>query len=270
MSRPKPADFYSTLDSAPQQGDILLGAVARVVATDDFAPPRWSALDEAHAGVLPAEQLGEVGMPELRVAAGRALVMITTHDCGMDKEFNHVVDELLSAGSAMTEATAMLTAEGRTDLDRGFQVSPLVAPTSVTIAGSVVDQGLLMAGRLVGYLPVPELVVNGTVVIPPSVVDLSYRSTLDRLAYTRRVASVSETARERLRYALTKLDVLRTPSLESQLSQAVGQTILTAKVHKKNPLVVRLTLEDHSVLELLLKPGSPGPGPISRTRRSLP
>ena len=92
---------------------------------------------------------------------------------------------------------------------------------------------------------------------------------MDRLTYARWLACVSEATRERLRYALARLDVRRTPALEPQLSAVLGQRIGTAKVHKKNPLVVQLLLEDGTRLELLAKTGSPAAGPIARTRRSV-
>ena len=137
------------------------------------------------------------------------------------------------------------------------------------MAGVPVDQGLLRAGRIVGYLPVPALVVNGATLIPEAVVDLNYRATLDRLAYTQRVTAVSEVARGQLRHALARLDVLRTPALEASLSAAVGQELRSARVDKANPLQVVLTLADGTTLELWQRPGSPPGGPVSRSRRSV-
>ena len=269
MSAPTGPDFYSNVDTTPQQGDILLAQVTRVVADDDFAPPRWQVLDEARFELLPAVQLaGGAVMPAVRVVGGRCLVMVTTHDCGLDKEFNAVVDQLVKKDT-LSEPDAMSVAEARPDLDRTFQVSPLLDPATVEVAGNVVDQGLLLAGRYVGYLPVPELVVGGEVLVPSAVVDLNYRTTIDRLSYTARVSCVSEATRELLRYALARLDVLRTPTLEAELSAVLGQVIIKAKVQKKNPLIVQLTLEDGSVVELLKTPGSPGPGPVARSRRSV-
>lgn len=257
---------------APQQDDILLGAVSRVVGDDGYAPDRWQALDEHQAVLAPARAAGPALMPALRVAAGRALVVVCTHDCGLDKEFNAVVDELIKPTDSqrIDERTAQSMAEAREDLDRCFAVSPLVDPSTVLVAGRPVDRGLLMGGSIVGTLPVPELRVGDAVIVPESVVDLTYRSTLDRTAYTQRITRISEPARERLRFALAKLDVLRTPSLEVQLSVAVGQQIVSAKVSRSSPLLVELTLADGSRIELLKTPGSPGPGPASRTRRSVP
>jgi diadenosine tetraphosphate (Ap4A) HIT family hydrolase len=72
------------------------------------------------------------------------------------------------------------------------------------------------------------------------------------------------------RELVARLDVPRTPVLESELGAALGQAVVKATVHKRNPLIVALTLEDGSVLELLKKPGSPAPGPRARSRRSVP
>jgi hypothetical protein len=270
VTKPTSQRFYSTADEAPQQGDILIGAVARVIADDEFSPPRWAGLDEHRAMLAPALQAGLVEVPPLRVAGGRSLVMICSHDCGLDKEFNIVVDELTDPRGEwrLDEATAVAHAEARDDLDRTFTVSPLVSPDKVLVAGEPVDRGSLLGGHVVGYLPVPELVVNGRVVIPESVVDLSYRATLDRRAYTQRVTSVSEEARQQLRFALARLDVLRTPNLELQLSAAIGQEITSAKVSKKNPLIVELVLADGTTVQLLKPPGSPAPSSRSRTGRS--
>jgi hypothetical protein len=265
------ADFYSRIDEAPQQGDILFGAVSRVVGEDRFSPARWLTLDEHEVVLRPETTVGLLRVPALRVMAGRALVMICSHDCGLDKEFNASVDRMIddSVGGSLDEATAIRVAEDWVDLDRSFSVSPLVDPDTVEVAGAQVDRGLLMSGRVVGYVPVPELVIADRVVIPESVVDLGYRSTLDRLAYVQRITCVSELAREHLRFALARLDVLRTHSLEDQLSGAVGQLISSAKVSKTNPLVVEIRLADGSTIELLAEPASPGPGPASRTRRSV-
>lgn len=259
MTRLAAGQFYSTLDEAPQQGDILLGAVTRVVGEDRFSPSRWRALDEYTVTLAPSLTAGRAELPPLHVTGGRALVMVCTHDCGLDKEFNVVIDR-----EQLDDEADIARVEARDDLDRTFTVSPLVAPESVTVAGEPVDRSALMAGRVIGFLPVPELVVAGRVIIPESVVDLTYRATLDRLAYTQRLTCVSESAREGLRYALARLDVLRTPTLEQQLSDAVGQSIQSVKVSKKNSLLVQLRLADGTTLELLQKPGSPRPGPPSR------
>lgn len=265
-SRLTSEQFYARGDLPPQQGDVLLGAVSRVVASDEFVPAHWRDLDEVAVETHPEVHDGGRTVPAVRIVAGRALVMVTTHDCGLDKEWNREVRALVADG--MVEEEARAQAEASTDLDRNFNVSPLVDPDAIAVAGHPVDRGLLMAGRVVGYLPVPELIIDGRAVIPESVVDLTYRSTLDRGAYTQRITAVSEESRSRLRYALARLDVLRSPTLTVELSAAVGQEITAARVAKRNPLVVELTLGSGDVLRLLQQPGSPPEGP-GRTASSL-
>lgn len=260
-----PADqFYVRGDLAPQQGDILIGTVVRIVADGELVPARWEALDQTVTELLPAGAEG----PALRAAGGRELVMVSTHDCGLDKEFNARVRRLVDSGAG--EQAAVAQAEAAPELDRTLQVSPLVDPGLVTVDGVPVAHDLLMAGKVVGYLPVPALVDGGQQLIPESVVDLSYRTTTDRLAYTARVTSISEAARQALRYSLARLDALRSPLVELELADAMGQRIKTARVAKRNPLVVELTLEDDSMLRLLQQPGSSAPGGPSRTAASLP
>lgn len=263
--------FYALDDGPPAQGDILFASVARVVGDDQWSPPRWRVLDERVVELAPSE----ADLPAIKVAGGRSLVMVTTHDCGHDKEFNAVVDKLLkereiSEDDSEEVSAVMAEVERDITLDRSFQVSPLLDPLSVEVAGLKVDQSLLLAGRFVGYLPVPPFVVDGVEVIPQAVVDLNYRATIDRIGYVSRLTSISEEARQILRYALARLDVLRTPTLEAELSEAIGQEIKNARIDKRNPLLVKLTLADGSVLELLQKPSSPPPGPVSRSRRSVP
>jgi hypothetical protein len=266
-----PADrFYLAGDHPPAQGDILLASVVRVVGDDALGPPRWKVLDELVVELAPRTD----SLPSILVAGGRSLVMVTTHDCGQDKEFNAEVDRLLKERGVHdrdTKGIHKITSEVESDstLDRSLQVSPLLDPASVEVAGQPVDQGLLLSGRMIGYLPVPALVVGDRQIIPPAVVDLNYRVTIDRLSYASRLSAVSEEAREELRYALARLDVLRTPTLESELSRAIGQEIRGARVDKRNPLIVKITLADGSALELLQKPGSPDPGPVSRSSRSV-
>jgi len=260
-------DFYVADDLPPQQGDILLGAVARVIAKDSFSPARWAALDEALSPALGAQRVpGGRDIPAVHVAAGRALVMVTTHDYGLDKEFNARYEHLVATGVGRDRALA--DAESANELDRSFQVSPLIDPTAVTVDGRAVPPDQLLAGKVIGYLPVPELILDGIVVVPASVVDLGYRATIDRMSYAARVCCVSETARRQLRYAMARLDVLRTPTLETDLAQAVGQSITKARVSKRDPIVVEVTLADGSRLDLLAQPGSPPPGPVSRSARS--
>lgn len=258
------SQFYIADYVAAQQGDIVLVPVARV-ASGGFSPQRWVDLDEEYSHIVAAR----AETPEVDTFAGWSPAMVTTHDCGLDKEFNAAATTREQAEGTLSEA-ALENIESDLSLDRFWQVSPLIDPVRVEQAGQQVDQGLLLAGKVVGYLPVPRLEVNGEELLSTSVVDLNYRVTVDRLAILTRVSSISEEARTQLRYALARVDALRTPGLSFELSSLTGSTITTAKRSKKNPLTVDLTLGDGRVIRLVQEPHSPSGRGAARTGRSAP
>ena len=192
-----PADRFYVPEAGPlKQGDILLAGVARLVAEDRFSPRAWERLDAQDVTIHEARD-GK----DLWLEAGPALVMVTSHDCHFDKEWNIRRRALIREGVADDEAGRI--AETDRTLDRTFTASPMVYLTEVDR-----DQGMLRAGRILGYLPVP---VSDSGLVPESAVDLTYRVTLDRLDVVR-VASTSAEARTHLRYALAELDSLRATS----------------------------------------------------------
>jgi hypothetical protein len=242
--------FYAPEPGGLQQGDILLSGVSRTTASDGYSPPQWDQLD-AQQVVLDGAKPGH---EPLRLFSGFGLVMVTSHDCQLEKEWNRRRSELVALGHSEDDAEAAATADD--SLDRSVVASPLIDPDDLT----TVDRGNLLGGRIVGYLPVPAS-VDGHV--PESVVDLTYRCTVDRLDVVR-VASLTTLARSQLRYALVRLDALRTPYLGFEVESVIGRRIEGATVPKKDPLTVRLRLDDGRVIELMQQPGEP-PGPSART-----
>jgi hypothetical protein len=241
-----PADqFYIPVEGPPKQGDVLLAGVARLVANDRFTPPAWSRLDAYDATI---ELEGD--SPDLRLVAGPALVMATSHDCHFDKDWNRRRSSLIREGYAEDDADRIANAD--TTLDRTFNASPLLWPDEVGR-----DRRALLDGKIVGYLPVPA---SPDDVVPEAVVDLTYRVTLDRLG-VQRVASISEAARAELRYALAHLDSLRATKVGFEIEHAVGRTIQDVSVSRERRLFVRLHLDDGTNIELLQQPDEPGPGP---------
>lgn len=238
--------FYVPADGPPQQGDVLLAGVARLVAEDRFTPPQWPSLDAYDLTVSPAGAEHD----QLRLATGPALVMVASHDCHFDKEWNRRRSALIKDG--VPEPDADRLADEDASLDRTFTASPLLLPDDLEV-----DRGNLMAGRIVGYLPVPA---SRDGLVPEAVVDLTYRVTLDRLDIMR-VASISAAARAQLRYALTRLDSLRAVTVGFEIEAVVGRHIEAVTFSSPNPLVVRLQLDDGSVIELLQQPTDPGEGP---------
>lgn len=246
-----PADqFYVPVDGPPKQGDILLAGVARLVADDRFTPPAWNRLDTYDATIEIADEASD-----LRLLAGRALVMATSHDCHFDKDWNRRRNSLIRQGHAEDDADRIASADAT--LDRTFNASPLLWPDEVGR-----DRRALLDGKILGYLPVPAS-PDGNV--PEAVVDLTYRVTLDRLDDIHRVASISETARAQLRYALAQLDSLRATKVGFEIEHAVGRTIQDVSVSQERRLFVRLHLDDGTNIDLLQQPDEPGPGPSRPT-----
>jgi len=241
--------FYAPEAGGLQQGDILFSGISRIIGDDGYSPPEWEFLDthQVHVdGVKPD------GGP-VRLFAGFGLMMVTSHDCQLEKEFNRHRSELIAQGKSEEEATADVVADPT--LDRTLVASPLVNPEDIRV-----DQGQLLAGHFVGYLPVPAS-LDGRV--PECVVDLNYRCTIDRFDVVR-VTSVSSRARSQLRYALVRLDALRTPNLGFAVEDVIGHSIERAEVPRTNPLTVHLVLDDGSTIELLQQPGEPQ-GPSARS-----
>lgn len=236
-------DFFVDADVPLQQGDILLAGVARYLGADLFTPPAWRELEALHV------DLDDAGWTA-RLTAGPGLVMVTSHDCHFDKQWNRRRKDLLAQG--LGEAEAEEIASGDAELDRTFQASPLVRPEQLGV-----DPGNLMAGRMVGYLPVPA---SSDEHVPEAVVDLTYRCTLDR-ADVVRVSSVTEPARARLRQALAHLDALRSTELGFTVEEVLGRSIAKVELPSRDPLVVRLHLDDGAVIELLKHPAEPPPTP---------
>lgn len=242
-----PAEYYVKTDGPLRQGDVLLASVVRLVAPDRFSPGPWDELDDAFSEVHPT---GHYNRPLLG-AAGPALVMVTSHDCHFDKEWNREVRRLTKEG--VRRAEAQQRAEANDALDRTFCASPLIRPEDIPVA-----KGELMAGKVVGYLPVHES-LDG--LVPECLVDLTYRVTLDRLDEIRRVASISDQVRAQLRYGLARLDSLRATEVGFRVEEVVGQRITAVDFPSRSPLEVLFSLEDGQVIRLLQQPGEPGPGP---------
>ncbi len=239
-----PDDFYEWHDE-PRQGDIVLCGVSRIIADDRHSPPQWEALD---AHFVQIDDAWDTGRP-LGVAAGIGLAMVVTHDCQLDKEWNQRVRELERSG--MTLDRAEREAASDVTLDRTLAVSPLVDPSD--LRGG---RGNLLAGRVIGYLPLPRHPEN---LVDECVVDLTYQCTVDRLDVVK-VTSISEAGRKQLRYAVIQLDALRTADLGFEVEAVVGRTIRKVEVPGRSPLEVRIQLDDGQVIQLLQQPGTPDKG----------
>jgi hypothetical protein len=239
------ARFFEASSGPLKQGDILLAGVTRLMAEDQFSPASWEGLDEYVVTVEDARPDGSA----LRAALGPALVMVTSHDCHFDKEWNRRRGELMRSGLSAEQAEQ--EAEQDASLDRTFTASPLVDPDDVNV-----DRGNLLAGNIVGYLPVPA---SHDGLVPEAVVDLTYRCTIDRLDVFR-VSCVSNTVRAQLRYALARLDSLRATELGFEVEEVLGHNITKVEIPRRDPIAVRLHLDNGTTVDLLQHPGEPEGG----------
>jgi hypothetical protein len=182
---------------------------------------------------------------------------VVSHDCQLEKEFNDRVRMLVEEGRSEAEAEAV--ADGDPTLDQFINVCPLIDPSCYRATWDS-----LSAGKVIGAFPVPGQEDRR---ISPSVVDLTFRATIDRNVVVARFASLSEDARAHLRYAIARTDVFRNPNVTAELERAVGKEITSVKRSKAEPLVVVLTLSDGTTAELVMRPA-----PVDTTgpQRRLP
>lgn len=186
------------------------------------------------------------------------LVMVVSHDCHLDKELHLVARALLRANPDRDENWAYEKAEPDDTLDHVIVSQPDRQPDDVSVG----DTNMLLAGRIVGFFPVPASPQHG--LTSPAVVDLGHRTTVDRLTLTRRLASITDDARLMLRYALARMDSLRTPDLTAELEAAVGERVTGIERPTGKRVTLVITLEDGNTFEVL-----PGPGttPLDGPRR---
>lgn len=215
--------MYSADTSRPiQQGDLFISSgVTRIVATAGaYTPAAWESFSEPVGQVAPPLS-GAAGLSAL---GGRALVMVVSHDCQLDKEANQRARALMKAGG-LDEEAAFALAEDDDTLDRHVIVCPVVPLDGLLDPADTSSRALLARGRLLGYYP---LVDEGRLGLDGVVVDLGLRATVDRLTLDQRLVSLTDPARIQLRYALARMDSLRTPDIGHELDLAVGQRITKA------------------------------------------
>ncbi len=94
---------------------------------------------------------------------------------------------------------------------------------------------------------------------PESVVDLTYRCTIDKRAISNRRWCLNAASRDKLRYAIARFDSFRSLDVGEKIEAAIGRTITDVAVDTSNRLAVAISLDDGSVLHLVQPPGEPDP-----------
>ena len=238
-----PEHYFDFGDPPLRQGDMVLAPLVRL-QTDAQRIDRWETFDQEQTSV---GSPGEDELLDLIAHSGYGPVMIVTHDCHLDREFLSEVRRLRSEDPALSLADAEAQAEDNPQLDRFLQVCPLVPLEHVATQWESIA-----AGEVIGSFPVPPLADQG--LARRTFADFTHRSTIDRHLIVERLASLSLEACTMVRYALARHDVFRTPEIGFDLEAAVGRRIRHVERSSVSPLLVRLELDDGTVLELVNQP----------------
>jgi hypothetical protein len=234
------------------QGDVYLAPTAIVWSEEAFqAIPLIPPAPEEPGGVVftPAwaRSSAPLAPPVVTLATRWAPVLVLSHDCEIDKEFNEEVDALVRDG--MPEEEAMAHAAGNPELDRYILVSPLLPYDEQELAAARWDA--VRASQKIGYVPLPPI---------PACEDAEFFVHLSRICTVERrllspgykAASLTEQARSLLRFKIAEALSSRNISVVSKLEAAIGHRITdvrTMKV-KRQDATVMLVLEDGSEVQV--------------------
>jgi hypothetical protein len=250
-------ELYFTHDSDRyyQQGDIVL---APMVVLESGNLPASAATGRPAVGDLLLNEVWDE--PPLAGESGRLVssvclcpVVITTHDCTLDKEFNRCVDALRTKQGMQLNA-AIRAAANDLSLDRYINVAPVVPLSHAAPSGPAE----LRQNKVVGYFPVVEDDDRG---IDAGVVDLLRETTIDRDLIVARLAVLSDEARAALRYSLARYWVYRAPKIGFELEDAIGRRIKDVAISGEGTLGIELALDNGSTLRFVQAPHTDDPGP---------
>lgn len=249
------------------QGDICLAPTTMI----------WSSTIVEAPPVIPAapDELGQpifvpgwqrtLSTPELVPGIALELVfspvLVLSHDCEIDKEWNEWIEMRIADG--WSEADAEAEASARTDLDTRILVSPVLGYASDILPERSWDA--VRAAQKIGYFPLPVMAAFGGAEF---LVHLSRACVIDRNLLHRpvRVLSLSEEARQILRFKLAEVLASRNLSVLGRLEAAVGRRIGDVKVlkRKRSDVTVALVLDDGSEVQVGVKSDAPPDAPASR------
>jgi hypothetical protein len=262
-----PDEFYlAEARSHLSQGDIYLAPSVVVWASETYPartiPPAPSGPGQVTYvpawttnGPAPAVTLGTSWTP----------VLVISHDCELDKEFNESVDARVAAGTA--EEDAIQDASNDRSLDRHVLISPLLPYEESVVLPERWEA--IRATQKIGYFPLPPMPAYEDAEF---LVHLSRISTIERALLERcpKVGSTSERARAILRFKLAEAHASRNLTLVSKLESAIGQAITelrTVKV-KRGDATVALVLASGEELHVSARADRDPPPPPERLRQS--
>ncbi|HST59261.1 MAG TPA: hypothetical protein VLK84_11240 [Longimicrobium sp.] len=233
------------------QGDIYLAPAVMVWSADAFRampviPPAPSRPGDTV--FTPAWGRSTASQaPMVTLATSWTPVLVLSHDCEIDKEFNEYVELLIREG--LPEQEAERRASTVRELDRYVLVSPLLPYVDAELAPGRWEA--VRSGRKIGYFPLPPMPAYEDAEF---FIHLSRICTVERrlLSSSYKVASLSEAARSLLRFKLAEAHASRNLSVVSKLEAAIGRKIAdvrTLKV-KRQEATVALVMEDGSEVQV--------------------
>lgn len=222
-----------------RQGDVILAPTAVLRPPDELAydvdgiPPPPSHLGgRVHTLLWTADGLA----PEVVAETLWAPVLVLSHDCQLEKDFNERVRDLIADGVALDEAIAEASA------DPALDPFAVVAPLEPYSAVPAHRHAGIRAGDRIGYFALDRLPGDEG----DYVVDLGRACTVSvrLMPQGAKVASLGPSSAAELRYKLAEAYAIRDLSVVAELEAMVGQRILRAealpKSKKKSALVLHL------------------------------
>lgn len=230
-----------------RQGDIILCPSAAILdsTADGTGTPRAPAvLGDTVVGLLWDDPSDPV--PHASYEARWSPVLVLSHDCELEKEFNERVAELVSGG--MSEDAAIEEASADPTLDPFAVVAPLL-PYSMFAERQF--EGI-RSGQRIGVVPIDQLPGDGG----DYVVDLFRLSVVSvwLLPQDRKVASMAPASVFELRYKLTEAYATRDLAVLTEIEALVGHTITgvdaVPKGRKKTGVILHLQGAESVHLEI--------------------
>lgn len=241
-------EYLNTSHETLRQGDIILCPTAAILegtVDGDEIPRAPGVLGDTVVGRLWNEPPDPI--PQTSYEARWSPVLVLSHDCELEKEFNERVVELVSGG--MSEEAAIQEASEDPALDPFAVVAPLL-PYSMFAERQF--EGI-RNGQRIGVVPIDQLPGDGG----DYVVDLFRPSVVSvmLLSQKRKITSMAATSVFELRYKLTEAYATRDLTVLTELEVLVGNTITGVEAipkgkKKKTGLILHLESAESLHLEI--------------------
>jgi hypothetical protein len=229
-----------------RQGDIVLAPSAILQPGETDLPVPEAPLVLGESVRAPAWIVASSQAPAMDVEACWSPVLVLSHDCELEKEFNERVYELIAGG--MSEEEAVSDASADPTLDPFAVVAPLLPYGEFPAE----RHAGIRSGQRIGALPIDVLPLDGG----DYVVDLFRPTTVSvyLLPQAAKVASLAPASVFELRYKLSEAYASRDLAVLAEIEAVVGHTIVGVEAlprgQKKTSLVLHLADAESVHLEI--------------------